>query len=132
VSAQPPPDEEQLREALAQLRVEDVLLHTTVTLVNLAGRRLTVPEEKDLEQARSGIEAVRALLPLCPEEEAAPIREALSQLQMIYVRETGPPAPEGEQPPPPEQGQEDAAAAAEAEERAKARSKIWTPPGTST
>jgi hypothetical protein len=136
VSAQPPPDEEQLREALAQLRVEDVILHTAVTLVNLAGRRLTVPEEKDLEQARSGIEAVRALLPLCPEEEAAPIREALSQLQMIYVRETGPSAPggppPGDEPGPPEQGQEDPAAAAEAEERAKARSKIWTPPGTST
>jgi hypothetical protein len=131
----PPPDEEQLREALAQLRVEDVILHTAVTLVNLAGRRLTVPEEKDLEQARGGIEAVRALLPLCPEEEAAPIREALSQLQMIYVRETGPAAPGGtpeEEQGAPEQGREDAAAAAEAEERAKARSKIWTPPGTST
>jgi hypothetical protein len=130
VSAQPPPDEEQLREALAQLRVEDVVLHTAVTLVNLAGRRLTVPEEKDLEQARAGIEAVRALLPLCPEEEAAPIREALSQLQMIYVRETGPPA--SGPPPAEEKAQEDDAADADAEERAKARSKIWTPPGTST
>ena len=133
---QPPPDEEQLREALAQLRVEDVILHTAVTLVNLAGRRLTVPEEKDLDQARRGIEAVRALLPLCPEEEAAPIRDALSQLQMIYVRDAGPPAPPapgGAAPEPgaPEPKQEDAAAAAEAEERAKARSKIWTPPGTS-
>jgi hypothetical protein len=138
VSAQPPPDEEQLREALAQLRVEDVILHTAVTLVNLAGRRLTVPEDKDLEQARRGIEAVRALLPLCPEEEAAPIRDALAQLQMIYVRETGASAPGG--PPTPEEpggqepasGQEDPTAAADAEERAKARSKIWTPPGTST
>ncbi len=131
MSAQPPPDEEQLREALAQLRVEDVVLHTAVTLVNLAGRRLTVPEEKDLEQARAGIEAVRALLPLCPEEEAAPIREALSQLQMIYVRETG---AKGGPPPAEEQGQkaEDPEGDTDAEERAKARSKIWTPPGTST
>jgi hypothetical protein len=131
---QPPPDEEQLREALAQLRVEDVILHTAVTLVNLAGRRLTVPEEKDLDQARRGIEAVRALLPLCPEEEAAPIRDALSQLQMIYVRDAAPPAAGGTPPEPgaPQPKEEDAAAAAEAEERAKARSKIWTPPGTST
>ncbi len=120
-----------MREALAQLRVEDILLHTAVTLVNLAGRRLTVPEEKDLEQARSGIEAVRALLPLCPEEEAAPIREALSQLQMIYVRETGAGAPPAGGRPEGTEQKEDAAAAAEAEERAKARSKIWTPPGTS-
>jgi hypothetical protein len=139
VSEQPPPgeppSEEQLREALAQLRVEDVVLHTAVTLVNLAGRRLTVPEEKDLEQARSGIEAVRALLPLCPEEEAAPIREALSQLQMIYVRETGPPAPPAPGAPEPEPGTPEPGGAeksADAEERAKARAKIWTPPGTSS
>ena len=48
------PSEEQLREALAQLRVEDVVLHTAVTLVNLAGRRLTVPEEKDLDPGPEG------------------------------------------------------------------------------
>jgi chemotaxis regulatin CheY-phosphate phosphatase CheZ len=94
-------DEEQLRQALRELKVDDVLLQTVVTLINLAGRRLTVPEEKDKEQAHKAIEAVRALLPLCPEDEAAPIRDALSQLQMLYVKET--------------------------DERAKARSKIWTP-----
>jgi hypothetical protein len=111
------PTEEQLREALKQLRVEDVLLQTVVTLVNLSGRRLTVAEEKDLEQAKLGIEAVRALLPMCPEEEAKPIRDALAQLQMVYVRETQQPATEEQA------GKED-------QERAKARSKIWTPPGT--
>jgi hypothetical protein len=110
------PTEEELREALKQLKVEDVLLQTVVTLVNLSGRRLTAEGEKDLEQAKVGIEAVRALLPLCPEEEAKPIRDALSQLQMIYVQET-----QGAQEPPPEK---------EGDERAKARSKIWTPPGT--
>ena len=31
------PTEEQLREALKQLRVEDVVLQTVVTLVNLSG-----------------------------------------------------------------------------------------------
>jgi hypothetical protein len=119
VNEQAEPNEEQLREALKQLRVEDVLLQTVVTLVNLSGRRLTVEEEKNLEQAKLGIEAVRALLPLCPEEEAAPIRDALSQLQMVYVRETKEPAAEHEQDTP----KPDA-------ERDKARSKIWTPPGT--
>jgi hypothetical protein len=83
--------------------VDDVILQTVVTLVNLAGRRLTVPEEKDKEQAHKGIEAIRALLPLCPEDELAPIKDALSRLQMLYVKET--------------------------DERSKARSKIWTPPG---
>jgi glycine/D-amino acid oxidase-like deaminating enzyme len=94
-------DEEALRKALRELKVDDVLLQTVVTLINLGGRRLTVAEEKDKEQAHKAIEAVRALLPLCPEEEAAPIKDALSQLQMLYVKET--------------------------DERAKARSKIWTP-----
>jgi hypothetical protein len=117
------PSEEELREALKQLRVEDVLLQTVVTLVNLSGRRLTVEDEKNVEQARLGIEAVRALLPLCPEEEAKPIREALSQLQMVYVRETQEPGAPSEEAPPAEKPRED-------EERAKARSKIWTPPGT--
>jgi hypothetical protein len=112
------PTEEELREALKQLRVEDVVLQTVVTLVNLSGRRLTAEDEKDVEQAKLGIDAVRALLPVCPEEEAKPIREALSQLQMIYVQETQQP---GEAPPAPDP---------EAEEREKARSKLWTPPGT--
>ena len=98
------PSEEELREQLKQLRIEDVLLQTVVTLINLSGRRLTVEGEKDVEQAKTGIEAVRALLPLCPEEQAGPIKEALSQLQMIYVRET-------QQPEPP-------------------KPDIWTPPGS--
>ena len=117
------PTEEELREALKQLRVEDVVLQTVVTLVNLSGRRLTAEDEKDVEQAKLGIDAVRALLPICPEEEAGAIREALSQLQMIYVQETQQPGEAPAQPEPePEPKQED--------ERSKARSKIWTPPGT--
>ena len=116
------PTEEELREALKQLRVEDVVLQTVVTLVNLSGRRLTVEEEKDVEQAKLGIEAVRALLPVCPEEEAKSIRDALSQLQMIYVQQT---QPGGEAPP-----QAAPQADPEEDERAKARSKLWTPPGT--
>jgi len=123
VNEQRQPTEEELREALKQLRVEDVVLQTVITLVNLSGRRLTVEDERDVEQARQGIEAVRALLPLCPEEESAPIRDALSQLQVIYVREAKEGGPPQEEPAAPERGKDE-------EERAKARSKIWTPPGT--
>ena len=78
---------------------------------------------------------MRALLPLCPEEQPEPIKQALSQLQMAFAREAGQPAA-GEpaaaaQPGLP--GGRAAAAEAKADEdaeRAKARSKIWTPPGT--
>ena len=56
------------------------MLQTVVTLVNLAGRRLgpAGTGEEDLEQAQLAIEAARALLPLCPEEQLGPIKQALS------------------------------------------------------
>jgi len=91
-------------DLIKQIKVDDVLLQTVVTLINLGGRRLTLKEERDPAQAKKAIDAARALLPLCPQEEIAPIKDALSQLQMVYVKET--------------------------DERAKARSKIWTPPGS--
>jgi hypothetical protein len=110
------PSEEELREQIARLRIDDVLLQTVVTLINLSGRKLTVEGEKDLEQAQKGIEAARALIPLLPEDGANAVRDPLAQLQMIYVRESGQPSPEEGKGPSPED-----------EERAKARSKIWTP-----
>ena len=85
-------NEEELLEQLRKLKVSDVLLQTVVTLINLGGQRL-VGEDKDLEQAQLAIEGVRALLPLCPEEEAKPVREALSQLQMLFARESQEPKP---------------------------------------
>jgi hypothetical protein len=108
-------------ELLKQIKVDDVLIQTVVTLVNLGGRRLAVQEEKDPAQAKQAIEAVRALLPFCPQDEIGPIRDALSQLQMMYVRET--------QAQPAEPAEQAEPAAEDADERAKARSKIWIPPG---
>jgi hypothetical protein len=128
------PNEEQLRAALEeqmkQIRVEDVVLQTIVTLINLGARRLGIagsPEEageRDPAQAQLAIEGARALLALVDGEQLGPIRDALSQLQMAFVRETqgaGPGAADETQTE--KQTQED-------EERAKARSKLWTPPGT--
>jgi hypothetical protein len=121
------PTEDELRAALEdqmrRITVKDVLLQTVVTLVNLSARKLGLGEgeDKDLEQARLGIDAVRALLPLLPEQEVEPIREALSQLQMAYAQAAGPRTETGD--PTPETPDDEA-------ERAKARSKIWTPPGT--
>jgi hypothetical protein len=144
--SQQQPSEEELRAALEEemrrLTPEDVIVQSVVTLVNLAGRKLGLAsqqgpgDEKDLGQAHTAIEAVRALLPLVPEEPAAPIREALSQLQMAYVREresgsaqSAEPQTAGSQDVP----QEGAGAPpddADEAERAKARAKIWTPPGS--
>jgi hypothetical protein len=134
------PSDEELRAALEEqmrrITVDDVLVQTAVTLINLGGRRLGLPgpegpppEGRDLAQAQKAIDAVRALLPLLPAEPQAPIRDALSQLQMAFAREAQgvgePPAEAGQ---PPEKPPTDAEAG-EAE-RAKARSKIWTPPGS--
>jgi len=136
------PSEEQIRafeEQLKRLRVEDVLVQTLVTFVNLGARRLGLtgePDSRDLDQAKLAIEGARALMPLVPADELGPIRDALSQLQMAFARESqGVPEPPPDAPEPP-QGEEPAPAqqagpAPEDEaERAKARSKIWTPPGT--
>ena len=89
------PSEEQIaafEEQLKRIRVEDVLVQTLVTLVNLGARRLGLTGEadsQDLGQARLAIEGARALLPLVPQEGIEPVRDALSQLQMAFVRETG-------------------------------------------
>jgi hypothetical protein len=137
----PEPSEEQIRafeEQLKRLRVEDVLVQTLVTFVNLGARRLGLtgePESRDLDQAKLAIEGARALMPLIPSEELGPIRDALSQLQMAFARETqGVPEPPADAPQPPGGEQEEPSAAQkqadEEAERAKARAKIWTPPGT--
>ena len=122
------PTEEQLLDALRRVKVEDVVVQTVATLVNLAGQKLSVPEAKDSAEAKKAIDAARSMLPLLPDEVLGPIRDALSQVQMLYVKETGEgqPQPQG-QGPQTEDPQAQDAEAREAEERAKARSKIWTP-----
>jgi hypothetical protein len=131
-----PPTEEELRaaveEQLRRVKVDDVLLQTAVTLVNLGARRLGLAgteDEKDLEQAKLAIDALRALWPLLPQEDAAPLKDALAQLQMAYAREaeSGKEEPGSEESASPEA--EGAGAQPDDPERAKARSKIWTPPG---
>ena len=97
---------------------EDILLSTAASLVNLAGIRLTEKEHKNAAKAKEAIDAARALLPLCPQDEIGPIQDALSQVQMLYVKETGGRAHPAEPGP-----------SRTADERAQARSKIWTPPG---
>ena len=120
-------NEDELREALKKLRVEDVLLQTAATLIDLAARRMGLADEdgaKELDQAKLAIEGIRALQPLMTEEQQAAVREPLSQLQMAYAREAKGATAGPQQAPEAEPAPDDEA------ERAKARSKIWTPPGT--
>jgi hypothetical protein len=104
-----PPTEEELRAAyeaeLKRLRVEDIIVQTLMSLINLGGRRAgLVPgaeDERDLGQLRLAIEGTRALLPLVEAElgpDARTLRDALSQLQMLYAKVGGGAAP-GAAPP---------------------------------
>jgi hypothetical protein len=121
---QPPrqPTEEELRaayeEQLKQIRVDDVLVQTVLSLINLGSLRAgLVPgneSEADAAQLRQAIEGVRALLPLVEPSlgaDARQIRDAVSRLQMEYARLAGagttqepaqpePPASDAEQEPP--------------------------------
>jgi hypothetical protein len=94
--------EEELRAAyeaeIKRIRVEHVLLEDVVTLINLGMRRTglspSTEEERDPEQVRLAIEAIRALLPLIEQpapEQAKQIRDALAQLQLAFVRIGGGP-----------------------------------------
>jgi len=128
------PSEEELRAALEEemrrITMTDVLVQTVVTLINLSGQRLGLgpggEEMRDLEQVRLGIEGVRALMPLLEQEmpeQAQPVREALSQLQLAYARETGGP-PEPPAPEPPAGGSE------AGPEPPRRPSGLWVPPGS--
>ena len=89
--SQTPPSEEerqqQLEEQLRKVRVQDLLLESVASILNLSARRIAKPDERDLEQGKVGIEAVRAVLELLEPEPREQVREALSQVQVLYARE---------------------------------------------
>jgi hypothetical protein len=110
------PTEDELRAAyeqqLKQIRVEDVLVQTVLSLINLGSLRAgLVPgneSEADPQQLREAVDAVRALLPqveplLGP--DARQIREAVSRLQMEYARMASAGGTEAPQDQPTPEGQ---------------------------
>jgi len=107
------PTEEELRAAyeqqLKQIKVDDVLIQTILSLINLGSLRAGVvpgnENEADPGQLRQAIEGIRALLPLVEPAlgpDAGQIRDAVSRLQMEYARLAGQGAPTGggDQSPP--------------------------------
>jgi hypothetical protein len=126
----PQPTEEEIRAALdeqmRQVRVEDLLVQSVASLVNLSARRIAKEDERDLAQAKLGIDAVRAVVDLLPDEIAAQVRDALSELQVLYARtasgaEAGAAGGEAESAPAADEQAPEPAA----EERPA--SKLWTP-----
>lgn len=139
MSSTPPPgqpSEEELRAAyeaeIKKLRVEDVVIQTVVSLVNLGGRKAGLApgteDERDLGQLRTAIEATRALLPMVEAElgpDATQVRNALSQLQMAYAQGAqGAPGGEGGEPPkqPPAEGERQGGTGP-----AQSSGRLWVP-----
>jgi hypothetical protein len=92
----------QLQAELDRISVDDVLLQTVVTLLNVGARKggLAGGEAPpDLEQTRLAIEGARALIPLLEPRHGAqlgPVKDMVSQLQMAYAQRAGGAAEGGE------------------------------------
>jgi hypothetical protein len=119
-----------LEEQLRKVRVQDLLLESVASILNLTARRIAKEDERDLEQGRVGIDAVRALLDLLEPGPREQVREALSQVQMLYAREAqgggGEPEGGGESGG----GEGDPGAAGGDGPKVERPSGLWTPPGT--
>ena len=138
---QPEFTEEELRQLEAEMErisVDDVLIQTTVTLLNLAARKAGLAAQPgeapaaDWEQVRQAIEGARALLPLLEErhgDQLGQVRQTLSQLQMIYAQQAGgaPPAAEPEGGAPPEGGQDPEQPQPEGPGPAQSSGRLWIP-----
>jgi hypothetical protein len=105
-SQQPSDDEELLRkveEQLRDLKVSDMLLQTLYTISSLGWHKLS-SADRDLEQTKLAIDALRALLPVLADSMPAEVKRDLEQMvanmQLAYagaVAEAGKPeAPEGD------------------------------------
>ena len=85
--------EQELLEALRQLKVSDVLVQSLSTISSLAFHRLS-EEHRDLEQARLAIEVLRALQPVLrealPAELARDFEAVTTNLQLAYAGAVGP------------------------------------------
>jgi hypothetical protein len=143
VGGQQPSEEElraQLEEEIKRVRVEDVVLQSVVSILNLSARRIAKDDERDLDQAKVGIDAARALVDLVKPDAQAQLRQAISELQVLYAKHAGETqggsAGEAEEPPvdgeaggqkPPAETGEPPASTEGSGERGPG---LWTPPGT--
>jgi hypothetical protein len=112
------PSEEELRaeleEEIRKVRVEDVVLQSAVSILNLSARRIAKDDERDLDQAKVGIDAARSLVELVRPEAQPQLRQAISELQLLYAKHAG----------------EESAPEQESSERPAGDSGLWTPPSS--
>jgi hypothetical protein len=116
-----------IEEQLRKVRVQDLLLESVVSVLSLSARRIAKEDERDLDQARVGIEAVRAVVGLLDDEPAKQVRASLSEIQMLYAKHAGGgPGEPGAGGEGAERGGEGPAGGG----APRGPSRLWTPPGT--
>jgi hypothetical protein len=111
----------QLEEEIRKVRVEDVVLQSVVSILNLSARRIAKDDERDLAQAKVGIDAGRALLDLVRPEAQPQLRQAISELQVLYAKHAG----AGEGPDGGDEAEEPPDSSGP--DRPKGDSGLWTP-----
>jgi len=116
-----------LEEQIRKLRVEDMMVESVVSVLNLTARRIAKEDERDLAQAKVGIDAIRAWLDLLPEDAAGQIRNALSELQVLYAQVAEGAKAEGQQG----EGEAPQPAAEQPQRGPQPPPRLWTPPGSS-
>jgi hypothetical protein len=79
---------QQLEEELKKVKVSDLLVQTLYTVSSLGYSRLG-KENRDLEQAKLAIEAMRALIPVLagavPEEVVRDFTQVTANMQLAYA-----------------------------------------------
>jgi hypothetical protein len=154
-TAPAPPSEEELRAAyeaeLARITAVDMIAQSAVSLLNIGARRIGPPPGsdeqatagggRDLEQVRDAIDGARALLAILerriPPQELAPLKDALSRLQMAYAQEVGGAPAAGEaggekrpasgDPPPAAPGQQQGKPDDPGPGPAESSGRLWVP-----
>lgn len=84
----------ELAEQIRQLRVEDLLIQTLVTVSSIGYRRLGLTEDtredRDLTQARLAIETMKAVTPVLgtfvPAELIRDFEQSVANLQLAYAK----------------------------------------------
>jgi hypothetical protein len=88
---------QQLEEELKKVKVSDLLVQTLYTVSSLGYSRLGT-ENRDLEQAKLAIEAMRALIPVLgdavPEEVVRDFTQVTANMQLAYAKAVSEPAAE--------------------------------------
>jgi hypothetical protein len=119
----------QLEEEIRNVRIEDLILQSVVSILNLSARRIAKDDERDLDQAKVGIDAGRALVDLVKPEAQPQLRQAISELQLLYTKHAGEEsAPDGGTEGGTERGEGEADQGAS--EPPPQGPGLWTPPGT--